>query len=259
MHIRKTLSAAALITMTLVPGILQAQAVATIDGVDITQAMLDAFAEGQTGAKATEENTPMLLERLGDLMILSNAAVASGYEKDADVVAQVELMRRSVLAQAAVAGYIQNNPVSEDAVRAEYDKEFVNNPGPQQYKARHILVETEEAANEVIAALKDGGDFAELAKEKSTGPSGPNGGDLGWFAAESMVPEFSAAVVALGNGEYSQTPTQTQFGWHVILREDAKEPETPAYDDVKVQIRTALERRNFQSYFDGLRAKANGE
>lgn len=236
-----------------------AQTVATVDGAEITQAQLDAFAEGQTGQKSTPENRQILTERLIDLFVLSNAAVENGFDKDADVAAQIELQRRGILAQATVTGFLQANPVAEEEVQAEYDRAFLQGGGTQQYKARHILLETEDEAKAVIESLKEGADFAALAQEKSTGPSAANGGDLGWFTADTMVPEFSVAVIGLENGQFSQAPTQTQFGYHVILREDSRAQEPPPYDEVKVDVRTALERQSFQTYLETLREQAKRE
>lgn len=233
-----------------------AETIASVDGSDITAAQLNAFAEGRTGQAPTDQNRADLIAQLTDLFVLSNEAVKKGYDKNDDVAAQLELQRRSILAQAVVKAWVDNNTASEEQVRAEYDKQFGDAAARSQYKARHILVETPEAATAVIDALKGGADFAELAKEQSTGPSGSKGGDLGWFDADAMVPEFSAAVIALEDGQFSNTPVQTQFGWHVILREETRSAEPPAYDDVKAQIRQVLDQRSFQEYFDSLRAAA---
>lgn len=259
MHTRVTLSCAGLIAAAFLSAGASAQTIATVDDSKITQAELNAFSEGRTGALPTDENRAELIEQIGDLFILSNEAVKQGYAKDADVMAQVELQKRSVLAQAAITGFIQKTPITDEAVRAEYDKEFSGANLPSQFKARHILLETEDEAKAVITSLDKGGDFEALAKEKSTGPSGPKGGDLGWFASDAMVAEFSAAVAALEDGKYSSAPVKTQFGWHVILREGTRQSDAPAFDDVKARVRQAMEQRAFQGYFESLRSAAKRE
>ena len=122
---------------------------------------------------------------------------------------------------------------------------------PLQYKARHILVETQASALDLIAQLQDGANFEELAKANSTGPSGPSGGDLGWFSPEQMVKQ---------DGEFTTQPVQTQFGWHVILREDSRENQPPPLDSVRDSIKQSVEQLKFQNYLEGLRTQlANAE
>ena len=122
-----------------------------------------------------------------------------------------------------------------------------------QYKARHILVQTQGEADALVNQLNEGADFEALAKEFSTGPSGPNGGDLGWFAPDQMVKPFADAVVALDDGTYTKTPVQTQFGWHVILREESRESEPPTLESVRDAIKQRVEQQKFQDYMQGLR------
>ena len=234
----------------------QAETIATIDGAEITDAQLQAYALGRTGAAPTDENRAQLIQQIADLMLLSNVALRGDIGKDPQVQAELELQRRSVLAQAVIKDYVARNPVTEADAKAEYDRQIANFPAPTQYKARHILVETEDKAKSLITELDGGADFAALAKEHSTGPSGPQGGDLGWFDAGSMVAPFSSAVVAMENGSYSKTPVQTQFGWHVILREDSRETQAPAFADLKDRLIQGMEQQKFQEYFDSLKAKA---
>ncbi|MGJ8556775.1 MAG: peptidylprolyl isomerase, partial [Sulfitobacter geojensis] len=126
-------------------------------------------------------------------------------------------------------------PVDEEAVKAAYDAQYTDQEAGEEYNASHILVETEEEANTIKTALDDGADFAELAREKSTGPSGPGGGSLGWFGAGMMVPSFEAAVVAMEPGAVS-APVETQFGWHVIKLNETRKTEAPALDDVREEL-----------------------
>ncbi|MEL7312278.1 MAG: peptidylprolyl isomerase [Pseudomonadota bacterium] len=236
-----------------------AQTVATIDGVEITQEDLDVFALGRTGSLASEENKAQLIDQLGDLIILSNAAVKAKLDQQPATQAAVELQRRSALAQATINNFLDTNTITDEELKAEYDRQIGGQPKPEQYKARHILLETKEEAQAVIEELKGGADFAELAKARSTGPSGPQGGDLGWFDASAMVEPFSVAVVGMQNGQYSEIPVQTQFGWHVILREDSRQTELPGFEEVKDRIRDAMSQQQFQAYFQELKALAKVE
>lgn len=144
--------------------------------------------------------------------------------------------------------------VTEEALKAEYEKNKQNYVF-NSIKARHILLKTEDAANAVIAELKNGADFVALAKEKSTGPTGPNGGDLGWFKANDMVPAFSKAAFALEDGAFSAEPVQTQFGWHVIMREDSKQ-ETATFDMVKTPLEQNMQKTAAMNYVTKLKENA---
>ncbi|MEO0364514.1 MAG: peptidylprolyl isomerase [Pseudomonadota bacterium] len=239
--------------------VVAAQTIATIDGVEVTQEDLDVFALGRTGSLANDENKAQLIDQLGDLIVLSNAALKAKLDQQPATQAAVELQRRSALAQATITNFLETNEISDEELKAEYDRQIGGQPKPEQYKARHILLETQEEAQAVIEELKGGADFAELAKERSTGPSGPQGGDLGWFDASAMVQPFSVAVIGMTNGQYSEVPVQTQFGWHVILREDSRETELPGFEEVKDRLRDAMSQQQFQAYFQELKALAKVE
>jgi len=140
-------------------------------------------------------------------------------------------------------------------VKAEYDTQVA--AMPKEYKARHILVETKEKAEAIIKELAAGGDFAKIATKESKDPgSGKNGGDLGWFSAQTMVKPFADAVAALQKGQTTQAPVQSEFGWHVIQLEDTRSPAAPAFDDVKQQVETLSQRKKLQAYLDELRKNA---
>ena len=233
-----------------------AQTSATIDGSEITESQLRAYALGRTGAEATAENREQLISQIGDLVLLSNVAQRSDLGKDPLVNAELELQRRSVLAQALIQDFVKRNPVTDEDAREEYNRQIEEFPAPEQFKASHILLETEDEAKAVIVELDGGADFAELAKAKSTGPSGPQGGDLGWFEAGAMVAPFSQAVSELENGKYSTAPVQTQFGWHVILRQESRKAEPPAFEELKDRLIQSMEQQQFQEYFESLKAEA---
>lgn len=207
----------------------------------------------QPASQATKEQTEAVRKELVDLYLLSNTPRAAELKEGPDMQARIELQTRAMLAQAVATDFIANNPATEEEMQAIYDEQVKLAP-PLEFKARHILVETQGEAVDIIAQLKDGADFAELAKEKSTGPSGPAGGDLGWFPPDRMVAEFSQAVQALADGAYTESPVQTQFGWHVILREDSRESSPPPFDSVRDALKQSVEGKKLQDFLQSLRS-----
>ena len=166
----------------------------------------------------------------------------------------VELQYRAILAQAVVGDWLTSNPATEEEILAAYNSQALTAPD-MQFKARHILVETQGAAVELITQLDAGADFAELAELNSTGPSGTSGGDLGWFSPNQMVAPFSDAVAGLENGAYTKAPVQTDFGWHVILREESRSNEPPPLDSVRDVIKQNVEQGKFQTFLESLRTE----
>ena len=197
---------------------------------DLAQQLKD-VPEAQRKARA--------LDTLVDIFSLAQKAEAEGLEKDPETKRQLALLR----ARALHNSYFQKNirpTVSEDAVKQRYDKEVVGAERQVEVSARHILVKTEEEAKAIIKELEGGADFIELAKAKSTGPSGANGGDLGYFGAGKMVPAFEKAAFALEKGAFTKEAVKTQFGYHIIKAEDKREQPAPAYEQVKSQIQQLL-------------------
>lgn len=175
----------------------------------------------------------------------------------ASVLLQIENERRAILASAEIERLIDAE-ITEDVVEAAYEEQFVNVEAAQEYNASHILVETEEAAAEIVTELEGGADFATLAQERSTGPSGPNGGELGWFGKGSMVPEFENEVIALEVGTIS-APVQTQFGWHVIRLNDVRDVTPPPLDQVRAELRNTLSQEAVAARIAALRADTEAE
>ena len=157
---------------------------------------------------------------------------------------------RSLLAVQTVSKVLEG-AVTDEAIQSLYDKQIAQFEGEEEFNASHILVETEDEAKEIVAQLADGADFATLAQEKSTGPTGPNGGLLGWFGMGAMVPEFENAVVALEKGQVSD-PVQTQFGWHVIILNDKRKTEAPALDDIRDELAQTIQNEAIQDKVDEL-------
>jgi peptidyl-prolyl cis-trans isomerase C len=237
------------------------EAVSTVNGTAIDSTVLDVYIENRVEKpleQVTAEERQALLSELIDIYLLSTQESASELEQDPRVAAQIELQRRGVLAQAAASEFFEGLDVSDEEIQAEYSEQVQQTPRIQ-YKARHILVPTQGVAQDVIQRLDDGAGFEELATEKSTGPSGPNGGDLGWFAPNQMVKPFADAVALLENGEYTKAPVQTEFGWHVILREDSREPEPPTLESVRGSLVQSVQQRKFQQHLEQLRTEAAGE
>lgn len=252
-------SLAAIAVAVLISTNASAESVATVNGVDIDSTIFDFYLESRIQkplADVTAEERSIVLQELTDIYLLTTQPQADKLAADARVKAQIELQYRGVVAQAVATDYLTNNPATDEEILAEYKTQIELAPA-QQFKARHILVETQGAATGLIGQLDDGADFAELAKSESTGPSGPSGGDLGWFAPNQMVKPFADAVAALDDGAYSKTPVQTDYGWHVILREDSRVNEPPTLESVHDTIKQRVEQNNFQRYLEELRADQN--
>ena len=205
--------------------------------------------------QATPQEVAAVRGELTDIYLLSDQPRAQELKDSPRIQAQLELQSRAMLAQAVATDFMERNPATEEEMRALYGEQSSRAPA-EEFKARHILVETQGEATAVIAELEAGANFEELARTKSTGPSGPSGGDLGWFPPDRMVPEFSQAVMVLADGEYTKTPVQTQFGWHVILREDSREAAPPPYDSVRDVLQQQVESQKLQAYLTSLRGTA---
>ncbi len=232
--------------------------VVTVNGEPIDSSVLDVYMENRIDkplAQVTEEERQVLLSELTDIYLLSTQESAEALEKDPRIAAQIELQTRGVLAQAVAAEFFASSAVTDEEIQAEYTEQVVQAPRIQ-FKARHILVPTQGVATDIIGRLDEGADFQELAKEKSTDSSGPNGGDLGWFSPDRMVKPFADAVAALEDGKYTTSPVQTEFGWHVILREESRQPEPPTMESVRDALVQNVQQRKFQAHLEELRSDA---
>ncbi len=232
-----------------------ADSVATVNGVDIDTTTFDFYLRNRTQRTPTEvtaEERELVLQELKDIYALTTQPRATELADDPTLKAQIEIQYRAALAQAVATDWLTSNPASDDEIQAAYDAQMLATP-EYQYKARHILVETQAAAIDLITQLDAGASFVELAQTHSTGPSGPTGGDLGWFSPGQMVAPFSDAVELLENGAHTKTPVQTEFGWHVILREESRINEPPPLDSVRETLKQSVEQTKFQEYLEGLR------
>lgn len=230
-----------------------------VNGVTIPQARMDAFTKMVApGQPDTPELRAKVRDHLVTQEILAQEAARRGLDKTPEAAAQLDLVRQQTLAQMYLQDYARKNPVSEDAIKKEYERAKAD-IGNKEYHARHILVKSEEEAKEIVGQLKKGGNFAKIAAEKSIDASKSNGGDLGWAGVERYVPQFSAALKKLKKGQTTDTPVQTQFGWHVIKLDDERARKFPAYEEVKPQIQNQLQQQAVQKAIEDLRAKAKIE
>jgi peptidyl-prolyl cis-trans isomerase C len=238
-----------------------AQNVAIVNGKPVPKARVDMLA--QQLAKAGRPVGPEMQGQLKDEVIareiFMQEAQKRGLDASDDFKAQMELARQTILIRELFADQQKKNPVTDADVKAEYDK-FVAANGGKEYKARHILVKSEDEAKKIIAELKKGAKFEDLAKKESKDPgSGANGGDLDWATPSSYVPEFAQAMVKLKKGEMTQVPVKSQFGWHVIRVDDIRDAQLPKLEDVKAQIAQQLQQQRLAQFQEQLRKSAKVE
>ena len=212
---------------------------------------LESRTQKPAGQATTEERDAAMLD-LTNIYLVTNLPAAEKMGEDPRVKAQLELQRRGILFNSFANDFLASNAATDQEIFDAYEEQVALAP-PKEFKARHILVESQGQALDLIKELQGGADFIELAKNKSTGPSGPNGGDLGWFAPQAMVQPFSEAVAAMEDGAITTVPVQTQFGWHVILREDSRDGTAPPLDSVRDVIKQRVEQDKFQNFMKGLR------
>ncbi len=231
----------------------------TVNDQPITKAMFGIYFQDRMRATPNAQNTPEMqmnvLNELTNVMLVAQDAEKKQLDKRADVEAALALLRIKLLTQSAIQDYTTTNPPSDEEIQKIYDAEFAGKT-TKEFKARHILVKDEEQAKSLISELEKGADFATLATEHSTGPTGKNGGDLGWFDDSQMVKPFADAVKTLEVGKYTKEPIQTQFGWHVILLEETRESPAPSLEQVKPTISSQLQQQSLGQYMQELRAKS---
>jgi peptidyl-prolyl cis-trans isomerase C len=235
-----------------------AQNVATVNGKPIPAAKVDQVVK-QVVAQGKATDSPQLREAIKkDLIgreVLIQEADKQGVGTRPDVKNAIDNARQSIIINAMLADYIKKNPVKDADIKAEYDK-YKAQMGDKEYHARHILVGTEDEAKQIIAKLKGGAKFEDLAKQSKDPGSAPNGGDLDWASPASFVPEFSKAMTSLQKGQVTETPVHTQFGWHVIKLEDVRPAKVPPLEEVKQQVAESLQQRKLAAFREELMKKA---
>lgn len=260
------ISAASILLITLSSGTasaLDSKSVASVNGKKISQKQYQAHlkarqAQNQNGQQAAPVNRQVILDELINREVLLQEAKKLKLHKKKKIKAQIKQQKDNILIQALITRSPAAKPVADKELKKIYDKQ-IGGADPTEFKARHILVKDEAKAKELIEKLNDDENFEELAKKESTGPSGKNGGDLGWFSSAQMVPEFSKAAAKLKKGTHSQKPVKTQFGYHIIKLEDKRERELPKFQDVKDKIRPLVQNKRLQEYVMKLRSKAKIE
>ncbi|MBW8844434.1 MAG: peptidylprolyl isomerase [Burkholderiales bacterium] len=258
----KKLALAAVVAATIsamLPAAAVAQNIATVNGKPVPKARVEALIQ-QVTKSGQQQRSPELEAQVKDEVvrreIFMQEAAKRGIPQSSDYVTQMELAKQMLLIRGLMEDFRSKNPVSDADAQAEYDKFKATNSG-QEYRARHILVEKEEDAKALIAQIKAGGNFEELAKKnsKDTG-SAEKGGDLDFANPNNFVPEFSKAMTALQKGEMTQEPVKSQFGYHIIKLEDTRPASFPAFDDVKAQIKQRIEQQKMAEFQDSLIKKA---
>ena len=230
-----------------------------VDNFNLNTMHFAYFAAKQTpDGEPSAEQQIKLLNELVNTFILSNSAEGQALAQQPDLAAAIDVSRARLITQALIENTLENSPVTDDEINAVYDEQYAGKT-KQEFKARHILVKTEDEAKALIKQLDGGADFAQLAKEHSTGPSSSAGGDLGWFEKDMMVKPFADAVASMSNGTHSSSPVKTQFGWHIILREDAKDLGAVAVAQVKDDIISSIRTQKLRSLINKLRENAKVE
>lgn len=232
-------------------------AVATVNGVAIPKSRSDALVTEQT-AQGTPDNAELrtaVREELIRREIMTQEATKKGFAKKPEVLGQIELARQALLIRAYLQDFVKTHPVSGDDVKKEYDA-ITKTMGDKEYKTRHILVEKETEAKDIVARLQKGEKFDELAKQSKDPGSKDRGGDLGWSAPSGYVKPFADALVKLEKGKFSAEPVKTEFGYHVLMLEDTRALKHPSVDEVKPQIEQRLQQQVVEKHIRDLRAKA---
>ena len=234
---------------------------ATVNGEEITQADIDLFYQelpDQMKQIPVEQVQNQILDRLIDQQLILEQAKKAGLDKRPDIERKLAYEKTKILNESYLEIVLERE-VTPERIREVYNRATALEEKREEIKARHILVKTEAEALDIINALKRGDDFISLAKERSTGPSGKNGGDLGFFTADQMVPPFSKAAYALRRGETSDKPVQTQFGWHVIKVEDRRLAGARPFEELEPQIREQLVTKAYEKIIQQFRKTAKIE
>jgi len=238
-----------------------AQNVAIVNGKPVPKSRVDVLAAqiAKTGRPVGPELENQLKEEVITREVFMQEAQKLGLDASDDFKAQMELARQTILIRELFADFQKKNPVTDADIQAEYDK-FVASNGGKEYHVRHILVADEAQAKKVIADLKKGAKFEDLAKKLSKDPgSAKNGGDLDWMTPASLVPEFAEAMIKLNKGQTTQEPVKSNFGWHVIRVDDVREAQLPKLEEIKPQIAQQLQQQKLAKFQEELRSKAKVE
>lgn len=228
------------------------QVAVTVNGTVISKDDVAQFKELKGGPHIPDDK---IIEEMVATELLRQEAVKAGIADKADVRFQIRLQESEILARMLMREKFGSLSFTDEDLKAEYDKQM-SNAESKEFKARHILLKTEDEAKAVIDAIRAGGNFIELAKERSTGPTGPNGGDLGWFEPSRMVPPFAEAVKSMNKGDVSVSPVQTNFGWHVIQLDDVRDLPKPDFEGMRDELQQSLIRDAINTYIEEIQGAA---
>lgn len=233
---------------------------AMVNGVSIPQSRIDlrVKAATQQGQPDTPELRKAIRDDMINLEVLAQEAAKLGLDTSSEVTQQIALARQTVLANAFVQDYVKNHPVSDDALKQEYEK-LKANVGTKEYKTRHILVETEAEAKSIIAQLGKKAKFEKLAAKSKDAGSAEHGGELEWAVPSNFVPPFANAMVSLKKGEYTKEPVESQYGWHIIKLDDVRDLKVPPFDELKPQLIQRMQQQMVQNAISEMRDKAKIE
>lgn len=253
--IRQTLLASLL---TLAASVAMAQNAAIVNGKAIPSSKVDLIINELK--KQGQQDSPQMREQIRDSLIMTEIFRQEAQKRKlldrTDVKLALEQAQSRIVINALAQDFLKNSPITDTEVKAEYDKIKAEVTKTTEYKARHILVEKEDEAKQIITKLKGGAKFEELAKQSKDPGSAANGGDLDWAPADNYVPEFSSALQKLKKGELTDTPVKTQFGFHIIRLDDSRQGQIPTFEQVQAQIREQVQQRKLADFQDQLRKAA---
>ena len=259
MHMRMALMIGALVLSAAMPAQAEDIVVATVNGEKIYKAdVVKAIDTLPVKGAKIEQIYPMVIEQIVSEKLIDDATRAAKVEESDAFKKRLDVIKAQLVKQIYLEEAVAPK-ISDKAVKDAYDRFKKENAGKTEVHARHILVPTEEEAVQAIKDLDGGADFEDLANKRSSGPSAQNGGDLGYFIKDEMVPEFSEVAFKLKKGEYTKTPVKTNFGWHVIKVEDRRDREVPSLEQVELPIRNKLSQDALQELVSDLRGKAKVE
>jgi peptidyl-prolyl cis-trans isomerase C len=233
----------------------------TVNGRAIPRSRVEFYVRQQAaqGMPDTNETRRAVVDQLISQEVVAQEAEKKGFAKRPEFQTQMELTRQRLLIQAYVQDHFKAHPVNDEQMLAEYNKVKSARGGDKEYKARHVLVDKENEAKDLVEQLKKGAKLEDLAKQSKDTGSKDRGGDLGWNTPGTFVKPFADALAKLEKGKYTESPVQTQYGWHVILLEDVRPMSFPAFDEVKPQLQARLQEQEVQKLVQSLRSKAKIE
>lgn len=230
--------------------------VATVNGYSISKEVLDNYLDIVNRSRGDKVDPATALDDLIVTQLAYQQAKKDGVHKREHIKRNIEEATKKIILNAWMNDKKDSLKISDAEIKAAYD-EAMKGQDTKEFKARHILVKTKEDAQKIIDSLKKDDDFEKLAKEKSTGPSGPTGGDLGWFTARTMVPPFAKAIKAMKKGDISKEPVKTNFGWHVIKLEDTRKAKLPSLKSLEAQLKRGIEQDKLLAFIDSLKESAD--